>query len=96
MEKREVLLKKIEAQEKEWEAQIKHLQSKYADFDAETRMKLGKQLDEVNKKLHDVKYQTDKFKKTSNDEWQRLGDKITHTWNDIVTNIDNAILRLKK
>lgn len=96
MENRDILLKKIEAQEKKWEAEVKHLQSRSANLDADTRLKFKEKLAELNRKLEDVRIQSSRVRRTSNDEWSRLGDNITHIWNDLVTNIDNAILRLKR
>lgn len=96
MENREILLKKIEAQTKKWEANIKHLQAKAANLDADARIEYEKHMLDLKMKLKEAEKHSDKFKKTSADSWRKLGDDMTHAWNDLVTNIDNAILRLKK
>lgn len=93
---RETLLKKIEAQTKEWEANIKHLQAKAANMDADARIEYEKNMHDLKAKMHEAERRSDKFKRTSADSWHNLGDDMLHAWNDLVTNIDNAILRLKK
>lgn len=93
---REILLKKIEAQMKEWDANIKHLQAKAANLDAKNRMEYDKQMHNLKDKLREAEMRSDKFRKTNTDSWHNLGDDMVHAWNDLVTNIDNAILRLKK
>lgn len=96
MENREILLKKIEAQTKEWEANIKHLQAKAANLDADARIEFEKHILNLKEKLKEAEKYSDKFKKTNADNWHKLGADMTHSWNELVTKIDNAILKLKK
>lgn len=93
---RDNFLKKMEAQELEWEAQLKHLQSRAKNFDADTRIKFEEQVDHLNQKLHEVAKRTDMFKKSSNEIWYDLGDNISRSWNEIAKSIDNTIAKLKK
>lgn len=96
MENREIILKKIEAQTKEWEANMKHLQAKAADLDANARIEFEKHMHNLKEKLKEAEKHSDKFKKTSADNWHKLEHDMVRSWNELVTNIDNAILRLKK
>lgn len=96
MENREILLKKIEAQTKEWEANVLHLQAKAANLDANAHIEFEKHMHNLKEKLKEAEKYSDKFKKTSTDAWQKLGTDMVRSWNELVTNIDNAILRLKK
>lgn len=93
---KEIILKKIEAQMKEWEANVKHLQAKAANLDANNRIEYEKEMNNLKKKLKEAEMHSDKFRKTSSESWHNLGEDMAHAWNDLVTNIDNAILRLKK
>jgi len=96
MENREIFLKKMEAQKKEWEANLKHLQSKAAKLDADAHIEYEEHMHNLKEKLKEAERHSNKFRETSADSWNNLGDDIAHGWNDLVTNIDNAILRLKK
>lgn len=93
---RETLLKKIDAQKKEWESQVKHLQAKAENYDADSRIEYDRQMHDLKKRLDEAERHSDKFKRAGKDDWDDLSDNIIHAWNDLVTNIDNAILRLKK
>lgn len=93
---RETILKMVEAQEKEWEAIVKHLQSKATDLEANVRIEFDKKMHELQNKLKDAEHQANEIKSTSSEAWQDLGDNIIRSWNDLVMNIDNFILRLKK
>jgi hypothetical protein len=96
MNNHEHLFEKIEAKEKEWDAQVKHLRSKAVSFDSETRIKIEQQLDNLNVKLEAIKKRTSELKKTSSEAQQDLGDKIVHSWIELFTKIDKAMLKLKK
>ena len=96
MENREIFLKKIEAQTKEWEANLKHLQAKAINLDADAHIEYEKHIHNLKENLKKAEKHSNKFRETSDDSWNNLGDDIAHGWNDLVTNIDNAILRLKK
>ncbi len=96
MENREIFLKKMEAQKKEWEANLKHLQAKAANLDADARIEYENHMHNLKEKLKKAERHSNRFRDTSADSWHNLGDDIKHGWNDLVTNIDNAFLRLKK
>lgn len=96
MDNREILFEKIEAKEKEWNDQIKHLKSKAATFDSETRIRMEEQIDSLSKKLKAIEKRTTEIKKTSTEVSEDLGDKIVHSWLELFTKIDNAMLKLKK
>lgn len=95
MESREILFKKIEAQEKEWDAQIKNLQSRVADFDPRTRVEFEIQINQLNTKLKELGNHTSKIKNTSEEIWCNFGDSIIDCWTELVHNIDYVISKLK-
>lgn len=96
MENREVLFEKIEAKEKEWKAQVKYLQSKAVNFDSETRIKIERQINNLNIKLKEIEKHTNELKKISNDPQHDIGDRIVNSWIEVFTKIDDAMLKLKK
>jgi len=96
MENREIFLEKIEAQKKEWEANLKYLQSKAANLDVDAHIEYEKHINNLKENLKKAERHSNEFRETSVDSWHNLGDDITIAWNDLVTNIDNAILSLKK
>lgn len=93
---RESIFEKIEAKEKEWKAQVKDLKLKTAYFDCATRIKIEKLADLLNTKLSEIEKRTKQIKKLSNDVQCDLGDKIIYSWVELFTEIDNAMLKLKK
>ena len=95
MGNREVLLKKIEEQEKNWEAQIKDLLSAAQKFKDKERREFEDQIGNLNKKLKIIESQITQIKDSSI-PWTDLGDSIIHCWDEIVKNIDINISRLKK
>lgn len=90
------LFEKIEAKEKEWEAQVKYLKAKAANFDPETRVKIETQIDKLNMRLKEIEKQTNALKKISNSVQHDLGDQIIHSWIESFTKIDDAMLKLNK
>lgn len=93
---RESIFEKIEAKEKEWKAQVKDLKLKTAFFDYETRTKIEKLADLLNSKLNEIEKRTKQIKMLSNEVQCDLGDKIIYSWVELFTEIDNAMLKLKK
>lgn len=93
---RETILKMIEAQEKEWESIVKHLQAKATNLEANARLEFDKKMHELKNKLKEAEHQANEVKKTSENAWKDSGDKLIRSWNDMIMNIDSFILRLKK
>lgn len=90
------LFEKIEAKEKEWEAQVKYLQAKALNFDPEIRIKMETQIDKLHAKLKEIEKQTSKLKEISNLVQNDLGDQVIHSWIESFTKIDDAMLKLNK
>lgn len=96
MDNHEIIFEKIEAKEREWDAQIEYLRLKASGFDTETRLKIETQIDILNSKLKDLEKRTTELKKTSSQIQNDMGDQIVHSWVELFTKIDNAMLRLKE
>lgn len=95
MENREILFKKIEAKEKEWQEQVKYLQLKAAELDSNKREKIEQQITKLDLKLKEIAIKTGELKKLTNNVHQDLGDRIVYAWIELFTEIDNAMLKLK-
>lgn len=94
MENREILFKKIEDKEKEWEAQVKHLQSKADIFDPISRIEFEARINNLNLKLKEIEKRTNELKMASQEVEQSVGDMIIHSWVESLTKIDDAIFKL--
>lgn len=96
MDNYDALFEKIEAKEKEWEEQVKYLRLKFAGLDSETHIKIEKQLNNLHMKLKEIEKRTREIKKISSKVHNDVGDKIIHSWIELLTRIDSAMLKLKK
>lgn len=94
MDNREILFNKIHAKENAWEEQLNYLQSRATRFDSETRLKIEDQLNRLHIKLQQIKQRTMELKHTSNDMDPDTADKIVHSWVELFTKIDNAMIKL--
>lgn len=95
MENREIIFEKIYAKEREWRAQVQHLQSKVANFDLERRVKIERLIDLLNIKLKEIENRTGELKKISENLHQDMGEKLIYSWVELFTEIDNAMINLK-
>lgn len=96
MKDNEILLKKMEAKKLEWESQVKHFQSKLANFDAEKRTEFEKQIQNLKERLKKAEGQLSEFKKVGKEAGHNLGENISKSWNELIVDIDNLTSKLKK
>lgn len=88
---REILISKIDTQEKEWANQLKYLRVKASCFDFEKRLVMQKYVEHLNLKLKKVEEQTQKIKNASVGVWTKHGRDIAQCWDELVHNIDFVI-----
>lgn len=91
MQNRELLLKKINAQQNEWGHQVKYLQSKALSFDADKREKFEKYVTHLNQQLCVIEKRTTEIKYASNRVWEKNSDGIVECWQELVHNVDYVI-----
>lgn len=91
MYNRETVLNKIEVQEKEWDKQIQYLQSKVAGFDSEKRLRMEKYVTHLDLKMKHIQSQTKELKSANDYIWEKYGNKIVETWDELVHNVDYVI-----
>jgi DNA repair ATPase RecN len=96
MKNHHALLKKIDAQKKEWEAEVKHLQAKSERLEANARVEYQHKLDEIKEWLKEAERKAHQLKDETEESWHDTGKKVEDAWNNLVTKIDKAILKLKK
>lgn len=96
MSNREILFKKIDAQKKQWESQVKDLQSKMANLEADSRTEYEKQMHHLNKILKDADKYVHELKKHSDKAWHDIEASANHSWHELTVSIDDAISKLKR
>lgn len=96
MESREILFEKIHTKKKEWESQLKNLESKVSGLNSEKRKKVREQIDYLNSKFKEVEKRTNELRNASADIQQDLGDTMVRSWLDLLAKIDKAMSKLKK
>lgn len=94
MDNRDILFEKIKAKENAWEDQLRYLREKSTRFDTDTRMRIEDQLNRLHMKLQQIKQRTNELKRSSNDMDSATADKIVHSWVELFTKIDNAMIKL--
>ena len=95
MESREILFEKILTKKREWESQLKNLETKVAGFDSDAREKIQEQIDYLNTKFKEVETKTKELRNTSAEIQQDLGDKVVRSWIELLAKLDKAMLNLK-
>lgn len=96
MESREILFEKIQTKKKEWDTQLKHLESKIAGFDFDTRVRVQEQINYLNTKFKEIEKKTSELRTTKGEIQEDLGDKVIRSWMELLKKIDDAMSKLKK
>jgi hypothetical protein len=96
MESREILYEKIQNKKKEWESQLKHLESKVAGFDFDTRVRIQEQIKYLNGKFREIEKKTNEMRLESGEIQQDIGDKVVRSWMELLKKVDEAMSKLKK
>lgn len=96
MESREILFEKIQTKKKEWDTQLKHLESKIAGFDFDTRVRVQEQINYLNTKFKEIEKKTSELRTARGEIQEDLGDKVIRSWMELLKKIDDAMSKLKK
>ena len=96
MDNREILFNKIHEKENAWEDQLSYLQSRATKFDPDTRIKIEDKINQLHFKLQQIKQRTNELKHTSYDMESEAANKVVHSWVELFTKIDNAMIKLKE
>jgi hypothetical protein len=88
---RESILKKIDAQEREWNNQLEYLHAKVSCFDPQKRLEFEQYVVHLNSKLKTIESQTTKLRNASLRVWEKHGENISECWTELVHNVDYVI-----
>lgn len=96
MNNKEIILKKMVAQEREWTMQMLNLQIIASKCDGANRIKFQQCIENLDSKLKHVQRQISELKVANEQLWETYGDKIAEIWEELVHNVDYVISNYKK
>jgi len=96
MANREIILQKINAQEREWINQLRNLQLLIVNSDTEKQAEFQRHFNHLSMKLQSIGAQTNAIRNAQLHIWDKNGDKIVHCWEELVHNVDYVIANYKR
>lgn len=96
MQNRETILRTIEAQQREWDKQVRNLQSKLLSCNVYQKADLEKCIMHLNSKLYTIEKNTNELKIASDKIWEKHGNDISQCWQELVHNVDYVIANYRK
>jgi len=95
MDSKEAYKQKLNAQMKEWGAQINLLNAKIENKGADVRLKYSKELDAVKAKQDEVIQKIKELDEATGESWEKVKVTADQILNDLKAGVNNAISRLK-
>ncbi|MHB1286139.1 MAG: sll1863 family stress response protein [Leptospirales bacterium] len=95
MDTKEAYKEKINAQLKEWNAQIKLLSAKMDNAKADAKLKYAQELGDIRTKCDEATNVLKELEKTSGEVWEKTKATTEKLWGDLKTGIDQALSKLK-
>ena len=95
MDSKEAYKQKLNAQIKEWNAQINLLNAKIENKGADMKLKYSKELDALKEKQDDVLQKIKELDESTTENWEKIKVTADQMLSDIKTGLNNAISRLK-
>ncbi len=95
METKDAYKQKMEAQLKEWDAQVKLLAAKMESAGADAKLKYAQELEKLRATQHEA---VDKMKELDNasiEAWDKLKESADKTWDDMKHSITNLFSKFK-
>ena len=83
MSRREAYERKLEAQMKEWKAEISKLQAKAEQAKAESRLQYLNQVESLKEKQRAAQDRLDALKKASEASWEDVKSSVEKAWNEL-------------
>ena len=93
MDKKEAYEKKMEAQLDEWNARIDMLKAKAAKAEADSKIELQDNIDELQKKRQEAEDKLQELRNSSSDAWEDLKDGVEKAWSDFGAAVKSATSR---
>lgn len=95
METKDAYKQKLEAQLKEWEAQIKLLAAKMESAGADARLKYAQELEKLRNTQHAALEKMKELDTASLDAWDKLKESADKTWDEMKHNMANLFSKFK-
>src|SRR5712664_3321776 len=83
-------ISKLEAQMKEWEAELDRLKAKAQKAVAQGRINYEKQLNESGAKREALRRKVEELKKSGEDRWEALKAGVEGAWNEFKSSVDRS------
>ena len=91
MEDRKVLIDKLAAQLKQWDAEIQKLEAKVSKVDTKVRTGYRQKLEELRTKREEANLKLQEIKDSGEEAWGELKVGFEKSWKSINDAINNAI-----
>jgi methyl-accepting chemotaxis protein len=95
MDLKEAYKQKLNAQMKEWGAQINLLNAKVENKGADMKIKYSKELDALKAKQDEIAQKIKELDEAKVENWEKVKDTADQILADLKTGLSNAISRLK-
>lgn len=95
MEIKDAYKQKMEAQLKEWDAQINLLEAKMENAGADIRVKRARQLDELRAKQRAASEKMKELGKASGAAWEQVKITADKIWDDLKAGVEDAHSKFK-
>jgi methyl-accepting chemotaxis protein len=95
MDLKEAYKQKLNAQMKEWGAQINLLNAKVENKGADMKIKYSKELDALKAKQDEIAQKIKELDEAKVENWEKVKDTADQILADLKTGLANAISRLK-
>lgn len=95
METKDAYKQKLDAQLKEWNAQINLLAAKVENSGADVKLKYAQDLDGIRAKQREAAIKIKELENASGDAWQNVKVTADKVWDDLKTGIVQAMSNFK-
>lgn len=95
METKDAYRQKLDAQLKEWRAQISLLAAKAENASADVKLKYALELDEIKAKQREVVQKMKELELSSGEAWEKLKVTADKVLDDLKTSISQAMSKFK-
>jgi uncharacterized coiled-coil DUF342 family protein len=95
MDSREAYQEKMDAQIRQWDAQIAKLRARADEAKAQAKIEYLEQIEEIRNKRESAGRKLDELKKASDSAWVDVKNGLEKAWKDLGSAIDSASSRFK-
>lgn len=95
MNAREAYQQKMEAQLKQWDAEIAKLRARADEAKAQAKIEYYQQIGQLQKKQESARQKLDEMKRAGDSAWQDLKAGLELAWQDLGSAVESAVSRFK-